>query len=704
MTKFNNFLILFLFIVVSRNSINAQEIFYLKNNQNTLENPEKLLENNNKWSRVDGVANFGPTESTNWLYIKLAPSSKVRFLEMGNPMLDTFFIYGYNQQNQLIFNYKQGKTFDFDNNRYAKNVLPNYIIPSDIEGEIKLLIKIQSTFQTNVPIMIYSEVEYLEKVQGIGYFGGLYFGILLVMFLYNLFIFLSVKDRVYLYYCIYIVALIATQFVIQGYAKQYLFYDNTIINLYTTVFFGGALGIVTILFSDSFLRTRIYAPKLRLGLIIIGFLCLGAIIINFLGLFFIAFNIVNITMALGSFYLLSVAIVVYLNGYKPAVYFVVAWVIFLAGTIIFVIKDYGYLPYNDFTVYSYQVGSIIEVVMLSLALADRINVLKKEKEKEQVEKLIALETNESFIKNQNIFLEQKVQEKTSALTNTNEELNKTLSHLKNTQVSLVESEKMASLGQLTAGVAHEINNPINFVSSNVKPLYRDIEDINTFLEEFKIQHSSDAGINTSNLMELYKKLDLDYARKEIDELLNGINEGAQRTAEIVRGLKNFSRLDEADFKTASIEEGIESTLILLKSNLKGEIEVVKDFCLLPAVDCFAGKLNQVFMNLINNSIYAITHRIKEQAAIPGLITIKTTDLPEHVKISISDNGCGMTDDTLRKLFEPFYTTKPVGEGTGLGMSITYNIINELHKGKIEVSSELNKGTIIEITLPKNLIR
>jgi signal transduction histidine kinase len=287
---------------------------------------------------------------------------------------------------------------------------------------------------------------------------------------------------------------------------------------------------------------------------------------------------------------------------------------------------------------------------------------------------------------------------------TNDDLSSALHELKTTQVSLVESEKMASLGQLTAGVAHEINNPINFVSSNVNPLIRDFGDVKEFIDTLLENAKKEEKVDSVKINSLYEELDIAYTQQEISELLQGIKEGANRTAEIVKGLKNFSRLDEAAFKTANLEEGLDSTLILLRSNMKGEISLIKEYAGIPEVDCYAGKLNQVFMNLINNSIYAILNDPLKDQKNDSTITISTENYEDLICIKIKDNGMGMDEQTKAKLFDPFYTTKPVGDGTGLGMSITYSIINDMHNGSVEVESEKNVGTTIIIKLPKNLTK
>ncbi|MDP9729430.1 trifunctional serine/threonine-protein kinase/ATP-binding protein/sensor histidine kinase [Alicyclobacillus tolerans] len=263
--------------------------------------------------------------------------------------------------------------------------------------------------------------------------------------------------------------------------------------------------------------------------------------------------------------------------------------------------------------------------------------------------------------------------------------------LKRTQQQMIESEKMASLGQLTAGVAHEINNPINFVVSSTAPLRRDIEDLIELLKSYREAIREQGLVDKFQaIMNKEEQIDLDYTVEEVLQLVSGIEEGGSRTAEIVKGLRAFSRLDEDDVKLASVTEGIDSTLTLLHRSYERRIRIVRDYEDVPEIECYPGKLNQVYMNLLSNAIQAIPDQ--------GEIRISVRHIEEFVQIRISDTGVGISKEVMRRIFEPFFTTKEVGLGTGLGLSISYGII-ELHHGRIEVDSRLGQGTTFTITLP-----
>ncbi len=302
------------------------------------------------------------------------------------------------------------------------------------------------------------------------------------------------------------------------------------------------------------------------------------------------------------------------------------------------------------------------------------------------------------LRQRSITLEKMVKDRTEQLETKNSELASTVQTLENTQQQLIVSEKMASLGQLTAGIAHEINNPINFISSNVQALKMDFQDMQNVLKKVKeLEHAKDPIKLTNELVKLGQQLDFDLLEEEIGELLGGIERGTERTVNIVSSLRTFSRNSTDNFSKADIHEGIDSTITILNSQFNGHITIEKAYGKLPMIKCQISRLNQVFLNIINNSIQAINSK-SNGVLHHGIIKISTKRLGEQIQISIKDNGIGMDEVTQKKLFEPFYTTKDVGEGTGLGLSISYGII-EQHNGKIEVLSEPGKGTEFLINLP-----
>jgi PAS domain S-box-containing protein len=273
----------------------------------------------------------------------------------------------------------------------------------------------------------------------------------------------------------------------------------------------------------------------------------------------------------------------------------------------------------------------------------------------------------------------------------NEELEKTLKRANEMHAHLVIAEKMASLGQITAGVAHEIKNPLGYIKANIDPLQRDIHDLLLVLEKYdSIIHEQNIQSKFSEVETLKRELDFSSLLREIHMLLEGMKEGAGRTTQIVKSLGNFSRAGEEKLVMGDVHEGIDSTLTLLSGELGTRITVHKDYGELHHIECYPGKLNQVFMNILSNAIQAIEHQ--------GEISIKTSIDKEIVWISIRDTGKGMPEEVRKRIFEPFFTTKEMGEGAGLGLAICYNIISQ-HNGKITVKSEPGLGTEFVLSLP-----
>ncbi|HEY9641284.1 MAG TPA: ATP-binding protein, partial [Coleofasciculaceae cyanobacterium] len=267
------------------------------------------------------------------------------------------------------------------------------------------------------------------------------------------------------------------------------------------------------------------------------------------------------------------------------------------------------------------------------------------------------------------------------------------------------TEKMSSLGQLVAGVAHEINNPVGFITGNlihVRDYTQDLLKLTTLCQ----QHYSELN---PKIQDLILDIDLKFLIEDLPKILLSMEAGAERIRQIVLTLRNFSRLDEADMKPVNIHDGIDSTLLILQSRLKPNlpyagIEIVKEYGDLPLVECYAGQLNQVFMNILSNAIDALKspqHRDSPDLNSPAdTITIRTQLLgSDWVRISIKDNGPGMTDTVKAHLFDPFFTTKPVGEGTGLGLSISYQIVVEKHGGQLRCWSEPGESTEFWIEIP-----
>jgi len=299
-------------------------------------------------------------------------------------------------------------------------------------------------------------------------------------------------------------------------------------------------------------------------------------------------------------------------------------------------------------------------------------------------------------------LEDTVEQRTLQLQKTNqvleiekEEQLDLNNQLKETQGHLIQSEKMASIGQLAAGVAHEINNPLGYIYSNLNTLkgyLTDLEQVATIADKLAKQLPEDNFIATE-FNQLQKDLDLEFLQEDLQDLVKESIEGATRAKKIVQDLRDFSRIDKQESEIFDVEEGISATLNIVHNELKYKADIVKEYAGIEPFQCVGAQLNQVFMNLLVNAAHSI--------ADFGKITVRTGQQDkDHVWIEVEDTGKGIPDDVKNKIFDPFFTTKPVGKGTGLGLSLSYKIIQD-HHGHFEVNSVVGKGTRIRVILPIN---
>lgn len=586
-------------------------------------------------------------------------ATKHHFIHLSYSLLDTVELWTPNSKNTLELTYQTGQAFDFSSRPYNS---ADFVFPLT-ESVKEYYFRIYSSKPVVLPFEVLSEKKLVKVLTDKDFLFGAYAGIIFVMFLYNLALFFIVKDKSYVYYILYLLALVITQLALFGYTDRFLLSESPELNQKFAVLSGATVAIVSVFFVVHFLQLRQKAPLFAKLMFLV-------IVLDAFGILFLiqdwdvlAFHWVNITSLYGSIIAIIAGWQLAAKGFKPAKFFVIAWSLFLISVIVFALINIGIIPYNPYLHGAMLYGSGAEVVLLSVALADRINELRKEKEDSKEKALELAQKNEQIILQQNTFLEEKVALRTQELKESNNELKKALENLKATQGQLIQSEKMASLGILTAGVAHEINNPLNYI---------------------------DGGYQS--IMNKLKKKNKDLKEEDIQENLRWIKVGVDRATKIVKNLNAFSRSEESTVDDCNLNEIIENCIRLIHHKTNDDIEIQTTLQKEGVVvKCNSNKLQQVILNLLDNAIDAVD-------GMKGIIKISTKTNETNIILSIEDNGCGISEKNLTKILDPFYTTKDPDKGTGLGLSIAHSIIQE-HGGTINFDSKLGKRTEVIIQFP-----
>lgn len=511
-------------------------------------------------------------------------------------------------------------------------------------------------------------------------FIGLVFGIIV----YNLFLFFSSKDKIYLIYALERIFLTLTLTFDTGYL---IFYHEWLWEQY--FWWHNWVFVLQVVFLIYYLDIHEYSAKFSRWLwVLAGAMLLPAILSTFVE-FCILINIFQIFLLFFYINLLGSGIYIWMKGGKKAKLYVLIWGLAILGVFVFIAGLNGLIELTPVVKNAVYIGFGAESILFALALGNRLNVLKTTNER-------ILSENVELMQHQQEKLEELVMERTHQLSNEKQRAEHTLRVLTTAQSQLIQAEKMSSLGMLTAGIAHEINNPINYVSVGTRTLQEFIVDLELLVNAYvaieeapTMEERQEKEIHLSLIkQELGEPKEV---IKDVMEMLETIDMGASRIVEIIKGLRGFSRAEEEFKRKANIHELIGSSLILLSEKYKSRVSIVKDFDdSLPLFSCYSGPLSQVFLNLIANAIDAIPAE--------GSITISTNKTKDSIEITIADTGTGIPKEVLDRIFEPLFTTKELGKGTGLGLSIVHDII-EKHGGVIEVETTEGEGTAFHITLP-----
>ncbi len=646
------------------------------------------------------IPNLGFPQSVYWVRFQVENrflQSTHWILQIGYPLLDRISLY-IPKPDGTFEKREAGDLLPFNQREinYHRVTFDLEIFPKDTQT---FYLRIESESSIQLGLMLYSPKRLTEKINKEQFYFGIYYGIVLVMALYNLFIFISTRDKSYFFYVLYIISFFFTQMSLNGLSYEHLWPSSPWWNGRATPLFVGVTIFFIMVFIINFLRLKENLPVLWKPIASVVTL----IVITVIGLSLWSTYRIAILAAIGllipcALMAFGIALFVWVKGYTPARLFFLAWMVFIVGALLASIKYLSFVPETFITEYGVQIGAAVEIILLSFALADRINFLRREKDAyaEQLAETNIQLTNEigerkviekdlRFMRNK---LEQQVEERTLELTQTNEQLNEEIEErrqieenliftnnqlvesneeLKTIQSQLIQSAKLASIGELASGVAHELNQPIMYIRNNAQLLAMD-----------------------------HKK---GFETESVHELLNYIESGTERMMGIINHLRTFARQSDTDRYPVSLKEIIENSLILLNEQLRvNDIEISKNYDAdLPRVLGNQIQLEQVFINLLTNARDALLGKPGSTIKIETAYQ-KQQDGTGRVVASISDNGIGIASDKISKIFDPFFTTKEHGIGTGLGLSISYGIIRN-HKGQVNVTSVEGEGARFDVNLP-----
>jgi len=716
MKKIKKISLLIPLIFLSSTIVSGEEKLTVYTENNELKNvfPIEILEDyNNSFSleqvitskefkmMSQEIPNLGISTSAFWLKFEIKNNTNNSNLNLiiEQPNLDEVELYklSSDEKHQVT---RKGEYEAFHHKNYQH---PNYILDIIIpKNESRtFLLKVKANEQIFLPLFvssIQSTIQYISKQDTLFSF---YAGIILAMLLYNVFIYFTVRDKSYLFYVFYILFILLTQIALKGYHFKYLMPDFPEWANRSVTLFPSIAGIAGIEFIKVFLRTKEKASHLNKVFNVLKVIFLFSIVLLFFDFPIQSFQIMQTNTMLISVYALYVGFKIMKLGYRPAKFFLLAWSILLIGAFMYVLKDYGILPYNNITNYTLQTGSAIEVVLLSFALADRINILKAEKEVAQAEELKQRKENQEILTKQAETLTVQVNEATKELKTKNDKLEKAYRQVEATKAELIQKEKTAALGQMAAGMSHGFNND----NTTIK-LALSIIELNTTLHQEYVDYLHEILPQAKNIdtqlqaLESYKKeVQYESITDDINNALKKANNGLEKIATNTKKLQDFSKIDSEGWVDTNINKDLNNLHDLWKSNL-GAIKLTLDLKDIPALICNAQMMNDCFKSILQNSIEAIKEKVMPEKQ--GLITVKTRLMNGCVVISFADNGTGMTEEVEQKAFDLYFTTKGAKKN-GMNLTIVKSTVTA-HDGQIEVDTKAGEGTTIRLIIPIQKIK
>ncbi|MCY7422191.1 MAG: GHKL domain-containing protein [Chitinophagaceae bacterium] len=632
--------------------------------------------------------NLGITPSAFWIKLKIVNTTNENvYIEIGNTALDSIIVFE-RVNNQLIKHISGNWEPYMDREVQQVNYL--FLLHTKKFEEHIVYLKVQHSRGTQFPLVAGTYHAFYQKSANNNLYSGMYYGLMLAMIFYNLFIYFSLKDPPYLYYVLYTFFMGLLNATLIGHAFKYLWPSYPRLNQYVDII-AIFVGLSGIMFVVKFLETKQNTPFFHKLFKLLGVIYLLSIFPILMGYAMLGTYLVEVLSLVVIVCFFGCAVIAMRKNYRPAKFFIIAWSLLLLSVIIFILKDFVFIPYHPLTANALQIGSAVEALLLSMALANRINIYKKEKENAQLEAISALNEKKQYITEQNLNLERQVEARTSEIQTKNDELENALNDLKVTQAQLIQREKMASLGELTTGIAHEIQNPLNFVTN-----FSDVTEelVDELIEKTKKEVESEA---TSDTLE---------ALTSLKQNIKVINVHGKRADLIVKSMLQHSQPNKGMMEPTDInllvDEYLKLSYIGFKSknkdfNAKLETDLQKG---LNKIDIVPQDIARVLVNLFNNALYALQDKMhgRIQGFEPELLV--STKVNKHIlEIHIRDNGTGIPSQIIDKIFQPFYTTKPSGKGTGLGLSISYDIITKEHGGELTVLSKEHEFTDFVIKLP-----